>query len=114
MMSIRSIALILVMFILTAGCAGMEAPTPERFVPPWSGASALHLGDSKDYVRSQWGDPESINQIGIDEVGLPVEEWIYVGSKLPVIEIEPKMLAKGENLIFTGSALTGYKKKDSE
>ena len=114
MMSIRYISLILFMLVLTTGCAGLEAPAPERFVPPWSGASPLHLGDSKDYVRSQWGDPERINQAGVDEVGLAKEEWVYVGQKLPVIEIEPKILVKGENLIFTGSALTGYAKKDSE
>jgi len=114
MMSIRYISLILFMLVLTTGCAGLEAPAPERFVPPWSGASPLHLGDSKDYVRSQWGDPERINQTGVDEVGLVKEEWVYSGQKLPVIEIEPKMLVKGENLIFTGNALTGYAKKDSE
>jgi hypothetical protein len=107
-----SIILILFAFILT-GCAGLEAPNPERFVPPWSGASALHLGDSKDYVIDQWGEPEHINQIGIDEVGLSIEEWVYSGRKLPVIEIEPKVLVKGENLIFTGRSLTGYKPKDS-
>jgi hypothetical protein len=107
------ISLMLVCGIL-AGCAGLEAPTPERFVPPWSGASALHLGDSKDYVKDQWGEPEYINQIGVDEVGLVKEEWIYTGRKLPVIEIEPSMLVKGENLIFTGNALTGYVKKTSE
>ena len=114
-MSIRSISLILFMLIVTvAGCAGVGMPTVERLVPPWSGASPLHLGDSKDYVRSQWGDPESINKTGVDEVGLSIEEWVYVGQKLPVIEIEPKMLVKGKNLIFTGNALTGYAKKDSE
>jgi hypothetical protein len=110
-MIMRIIATLVLLSVLT-GCAGLEAPTPERFIPPWSGASALHLGDSKDYVRDQWGDPESINHLGVDEVGLEREEWIYSGRKLPVIEIEPKMLVKGENLIFTGRALTGYKPKE--
>jgi hypothetical protein len=112
-MKYNVIILILFALILT-GCAGLEAPTPERFIPPWSGASALHLGDKKDYVISQWGEPEYINQLGVDEVGLVKEEWVYAGRKLPVIEIEPKMLVKGKNLIFTGNALTGYVKKDKE
>jgi hypothetical protein len=112
-MKYNIIILILSALILT-GCMGLEAPTPQRFVPPLSGASPLHLGASKDYVKSQWGDPEYINQIGVDEVGLVKEEWVYAGRKLPVIEIEPKMLVTSPNLIFTGSALTGYTKKDKE
>jgi hypothetical protein len=112
-MKYNIIILILSALILT-GCMGLEAPTPQRFVPPLSGASPLHLGASKDYVRSQWGDPEYINQIGVDEVGLVKEEWVYSGRKLPVIEIEPKMLVSSPNLIFTGNALTGYAKKDKE
>jgi len=99
--------------VLVAGCAGIEAPSPERFIPPLSGASPLHLGASKDYVTSQWGEPEAIIDRGNDEVGLSIEEWVYSGRKLPVIEIEPKVLVKGENLIFTGRSLTGYKPKDS-
>jgi hypothetical protein len=106
------ISFILIMILLLSGCAGLEAPTPERFIPPWSGASALNLGDSKEHVRDQWGEPERINYLGVDEVGLIKEEWIYEGRKLPVIEIEPKMLVKGKNLVFTGHALTGYKAKD--
>ncbi|MDD5504153.1 MAG: hypothetical protein PHV77_02420 [Candidatus Omnitrophica bacterium] len=100
--------------LVFTGCAGLEAPSPQRFIPPWSGASPLHLGDSKDYVREQWGEPEYIKDLGHDEVGLVKEEWVYAGRKLPVIEIEPKMLVKGDNLIFAGRALVGYKEKDAE
>jgi hypothetical protein len=107
-------ASLILLTVLISGCAGLEAPNPERFVPPWSGANALRLGDKKDYVISQWGEPDTINQIGVDEVGLVKEEWIYSAGKLPVIEVEPRMLVKGQNLIFTGNTLTGYEKKYSE
>jgi hypothetical protein len=110
-MLMRILVPILLVLAIT-GCASMEMPTAERFIPPLSGASPLHLGATKDYVRDQWGDPEEINSLGYDEVGLEKEEWIYTGRKLPVIEIEPKLLVKGENLIFTGHALTGYRKKE--
>ncbi|MFA5069104.1 MAG: hypothetical protein WC300_05850 [Candidatus Omnitrophota bacterium] len=112
-MRIFYIYLMLHMFIL-AGCAGLEAPAPQRFIPPWNGASPLHLGDNKDYVREQWGEPEYIKDLGHDEVGLVKEEWVYAGRKLPVIEIEPKMLVQGDNLVFTGHALVGYRQKDGE
>lgn len=109
-----SVLSLILISIMLAGCMGLEAPTPKRFIPPLSGASPLHLGASKDFVRSEWGDPEYINTLGVDEVGLVKEEWVYAGRKLPVIEIEPKMLVTSPNLIFTGNALTGYSKKDSD
>ena len=96
--------------IFTAGCAGIEPPSPERLIPPWNGASPLHLGDSKDFVLDKWGEPDLIIQIGVDDVGLVQEEWIYDGT-YPVLEIESKMLTKSKSLIFTGNALTGYKPK---
>jgi len=102
--------LCIVVGIFTAGCAGIEPPSPNRLMPPWNGASPLHLGDSKDLVLDKWGEPDRIAQIGVDDVGLVQEEWIYDGT-YPVLEIESKILAKSESLIFTGNALTGYKPK---
>lgn len=105
------IILCFVVSIFGAGCAGIEPPSPERLIPPWNGASPLHLGDSKDFVLDKWGEPDAIIQIGVDDVGLIQEEWIYDGT-YPVLEIEPKILTKSESLIFTGNALTGYKPKE--
>jgi hypothetical protein len=106
--------IILLCFIISIfgnGCAGIEPPSPGRLIPPWDGASPLHLGDSKDFVLDKWGEPDEIIQIGVDDVGLIQEEWIYDGT-YPVLEIESKILTRGESLIFTGNALTGYKPKE--
>lgn len=104
------IILCLLISMFGIGCAGIDAPSPERLMPPWNSASSLHLGDSKDFVLDKWGEPDLIIQIGVDDVGLVQEEWVYRGT-YPVLEIEAKILTRSESLIFTGDALTGYKLK---
>ncbi len=97
--------------LFLTGCAGIEAPSPERLMPPWNGASPLHLGESKDMVMDKWGEPDYIRQIGVDDVGLVREEWVY-DNRYPILEIENDMLTRSQSLIFTGNALTGYKEKE--
>lgn len=108
----RYLILLCVLVCVTGGgCAGIEPPSPKRLMPPWNGPSPLHLGDSKDLVIDRWGEPDQIRQTGVDDVGLVQEEWIYDG-KYPVLELDAKILARSQSLIFTGNALTGYKPKE--
>ena len=104
----KYILLFIFVLIFAAGCADVNAPSPERLLPPWGASDSLRLGDSKDLVRNYWGDPDEIIDLGVDDVGLPREEWVYTG-KYPIIEGGSRLFTKTSSLIFTGNALTGYK-----
>lgn len=97
--------------IFIIGCAEIEPPGPEKILAPWSGVSPVQLGESKDSVRSKWGEPDEIRQLGADELGLIREEWVYFG-RYPEVPIDYKYLSKTKRLIFTGESLTGYETGD--
>ena len=97
--------------IFLIGCAEIEPPSPDKILAPWSGVSPVQLGESKDSVRDKWGEPDKINLLGADEVGLVREEWVYRGRYTDV-PVDYQYLSKTKSLIFTGESLTGYKTGD--
>jgi len=102
----RLIVLCLILAVYVIGCAGIEVPSPQEVLPPWTDGANVHLGESKDSVRSKWGEPDEIRYLGADEVGLHKEEWIY-RDRYPEIPVEG-ILFRGSRLTFTGDSLTAY------
>lgn len=104
---VKVIASSLLLSIFIIGCAGIEPPhLAQRVLPPWSDGANVKLGENKDSVRDKWGEPDEIRYLGVDDVGLRKEEWIY-RDRYPEIPMEG-MLFKGSYLIFTGDSLTSY------
>ena len=103
---IKTLIVIFMTLPLLAGCAGIESPSPQRVLPPWSGTQNLKIGMSKDKVLEEWGEPNERVDKGRDDVGLLIEEWIYYGE-YPLLN--RKILSQGARLTFTGSSLTSFK-----
>ena len=106
MLKINMVALIIAAIFL-AGCAEIEPPSPDQIMAPWTGASPVHLGESKDSIRDKWGEPDEVNPLGADEVGLLKEEWVYRG-RYSDVPVDYHYLSKTKRLIFIGESLTGY------
>lgn len=96
---------------LFSGCAGIDPPGPDRILAPWAGTPAVRIGESKDSVRDKWGEPDEINGLGTDSVGLVKEEWVYFG-RYPSIPVDRMYLSKTKRLMFTGNSVTGYEPKE--
>ena len=104
---IRLLIACLVLSLFMLGCAEIQPPSPKQILTPWSGVAPVQLGESKESIIDNWGEPDEIIQLGADETGLIREEWIYHG-RYPDIPIDKKYLSKTKQLIFTGDSLTGY------
>ena len=103
---IKALIIILMAIPLLAGCAGIEPPSPQKVLPPWSGTQNLSIGMSKDKVLEEWGEPSERLAKGRDDVGLLIEEWVYYGE-YPLVN--RKILSQGARLTFTSSSLTSFK-----
>jgi len=103
------VSLLLVFIFL--GCAEIEPPSPKEILTPFSGMSPVTLGESKDSVRDKWGEPDEIELLGADDVGLVREAWIYHG-RYEDVPVDYKYLSKSKRLIFTGESLTAYEGGD--
>ena len=51
-------------FALLSGCAEIKPPTPEEIMREPLGQSPLRIGMSKEKVKSMWGEPDVIRNLG--------------------------------------------------
>jgi len=103
----RVLVTYVILGLLLIGCAGIDPPTPKKILTPFAGMSPVQLGESKDSVRDKWGEPDEIEMLGADDVGLIREAWIYRG-RYSDVPVDYKYLSKTKRLIFTGDSLTAY------
>jgi hypothetical protein len=104
--------ILIVLSLITAGCAGIEPPSPQRVLRPLSDPPPFHLGDSKELIKDTLGEPDHINQLGGDEVGLIKEEWVYQAKSPKLIDRE--YMRNDLRLIFTGDTLTSYRSEEPQ
>jgi len=109
----RFLVLLALLAFVFVGCAEIELPPAKKILAPWSGTSPVQLGESKDSVRGKWGEPDEIELLGADEVGLIKEAWVYRG-RYSDIPVDYKYLSKTKRLIFTGDSLTAYEGGEQE
>ena len=95
--------------LLLAGCARGLASSPDS---PFC-APPVTLGDHMNEVKEMWGEPDEINKLGYDEMGLKKEEWIYrsEGSDVPVGHA---FVCVTHQLVFTDKQLTSINTYEDE
>lgn len=92
-------------FIL-AGCAAIEAPTPEEVVSHPLGTEAVKVGMTKSEVESLWGKPDDITVVEDKEKWKgPREVWTY-RAQASAIPVDAGYLSKTKKLYFDGDNLT--------
>lgn len=106
----KPLLLTAVFVLFLTGCAGIEPPSPKALLTPWSSTPSTRLGDSKEKILSKWGEPDEINNIGVDELGNAKEEWVYRG-RYPTAPVDYKYLSKTKYLYFEGNNLVGEETK---
>ncbi len=89
------------------GCADFVTPTGRYAVThPWDVSAPISRGTSKAEILEQWGKPDTVIPHGVDELGLPKEEWVYQAkADLP---IDYRYLSKTKRILFTGDHVTGW------
>ncbi|UCH12146.1 MAG: hypothetical protein JSW18_04840 [Candidatus Omnitrophota bacterium] len=98
-------------FFLT-GCAEIEPPGPDVLISPWSSMPNIRLGDTKEDVISRWGEPDEKNEIGVDELGVAKEEWVYYG-RYPMVPVDYQYVSKTKYLYFEGNILIRQETKSA-
>ncbi len=112
MIHIKVAVLIGLITFLITGCAEIEPPTPDKIISPWSSMPNIRLGDTKNDVLSRWGEPDERNQIGVDELGVAKEQWVYYG-RYPMAPIDYQYVSKTKCLYFEGNTLVRQETKDA-
>ena len=90
-----------------AGCADFVTPTGRYLVShPWDAGTPISRGTSKAELLEKWGKPDTVIPLGVDELGIPKEEWVYQAKADVPIDI--RYLSKTKRIIFTGDHVTGW------
>ncbi|MFH0732923.1 MAG: hypothetical protein V2A72_08445 [Candidatus Omnitrophota bacterium] len=103
---------IIMLISAIAGCAEITPPSPEAIISPWSSMPNIRLGDTKEDVISRWGEPDEKNEIGVDELGVSKQEWVYYG-RYPVAIVDYQYLSKTKYLYFEGNILVRQETKST-
>lgn len=93
-----------------SGCAEIEPPNPEAIISPWSSMPNIRLGDTKEDVLSRWGEPDEKRQVGVDELGVAKEQWLYYG-RYPMVPVDYQYVSKTKHLYFEGNILVRQEAK---
>jgi len=101
----------LVLFGMVVGCVGCTdfvSPTGRyAMTHPWNVGPPISRGTSKAEVLEKWGEPDSVIPLGVDELGISREEWVYQArADLPV---DFRYLSQTKRIIFSGEYVTGWK-----
>ncbi|MBN1406046.1 MAG: hypothetical protein JW946_05965 [Candidatus Omnitrophica bacterium] len=110
MKKIMILSIPLVIFFIS-GCAEIQPPNPVDIITsPFGSATDSHIGDNKDDVISRWGEPDEKNEIGVDEIGVKKEQWVYYG-RYPMAPVDYRYISKTKYLYFEGNALVRQETK---
>lgn len=90
------------------GCGDFLAPTGRYAIThPWDAGPPISRGTSKAEVLAKWGPPDAVIPLGLDELGIFKEEWIYQARADVPIDI--RYLSKTKRILFAGDFVTGWK-----
>ena len=106
------VSLIFTFILFIAGCAEIKPPGPDVLISPWSSMPNIRSGDTKEDVISRWGEPDEKNQIGVDELGVAKEEWVYYG-RYPMVPVDYRYVSKTKCLYFEGNILVRQETKSA-
>lgn len=92
--------------IVTVLCGfGDMRPTGFERVGSGMFQEPLRLGMSKGEVRSRWGEPDHMEPIAGDKLGLQREEWIYEGRSKSTAVFDYRFFYPTQRLVFEGDSL---------
>jgi len=98
------LTLIFTVSLLFAGCSEFDTPTGyEAMTRPFGNAASFSRGTSKEEVRADWGEPDQILPLGVDELGNRREEWVYKGRLN--VPIDYGYVSHTQHLYFEGNSL---------
>ncbi len=104
--------LAIVFTLFLTGCAEIEPPTPDAIISPWSSMPNIRLGNTKEEVISRWGKPDTINKLGVDELGVAKEKWIYYG-RYPMVPVDYQYVSRTKYLYFEVNILVRQETKSA-
>lgn len=103
----RIAGIVSLLVVAGTGCSDFIAPTGKYAVThPWDAGPPISRGTSKAEILEKWGQPDTIVPLGVDELGLPKEEWIYQAKA--DVPIDYRYLSKNKRIVFTGDHVTGW------
>lgn len=93
--------------IAAGGCADFVKPTGHYAIThPWDTSTPISRGTSKAQVLEVWGKPDAVIPRGVDELGIPKEEWVYQGRA--DVPLDYRYLSKTKHILFSGDHVTGW------
>ena len=106
--------LLIALPLVFSGCSDIETPTAkEALTHPLGTQPPFQRGTSKKEVLAYWGEPDQVVVHGVDELGLPKEEWIYT-ARLPGVPIDVRYVSKTKHLFFEGENLVRWETEEGE
>ena len=94
---------------LAAGCSEIKGPSPkEALSRPLGTGAPFPRGTPKAKVLADWGTPDDVIVLGVDELGTVREEWIYHG-RIQNLPIDYEYVSRTKHLFFEGEALVNWK-----
>ena len=103
-----NIILVPIFLLVFSGCAEIKVPTPEyALTHPLSTKTMVTRGTPKDEVIEKWGEPDDIIKMGVDDMGLKKEAWIYE-AWFPGTPLDYRHFSRKKKVYFTGDYVTGY------
>ena len=96
-------AVILVVISCVIGYLPAHAQEAGKKNPIWCTPPAAP-GDTKDKIKTNWGDPDIVKDLGKDETGLRKEEWVYSSKPFTFLSKNEYVCAT-QHLVFIGNNL---------
>ena len=91
-----------------AGCADVIKPTAHyAMTHPLDTGSMVSMGTSRDEVKEKWGEPDLIEKLGYDDMGLEKESWTY-NAWFPKAPLDYRHFSRDKKIYFTGGYVTGF------
>jgi hypothetical protein len=100
-------ALCVIFTLALSGCAEITPPRPGEILESPFGKGPLHLGMTKDEVRSLWGEPTSIETKDPDRWGTSRESWTYE-AQFQSLPVDVGYASKTKHLEFDGENLVSF------
>ncbi|MDD5680045.1 MAG: hypothetical protein PHI59_02260 [Candidatus Omnitrophica bacterium] len=102
------LALFFIFVMSMYGCAEINPfEAPEEVMRHPLGTESIKTGMSKEEVTKEWGKPDIINALGVqDATGSQQEVWIYKARQYAGIPVDAGYLSKNKYLYFDGNNLT--------
>lgn len=104
-----NICYLVLSLIVSSGCADVKTPTAHYAIThPLSTKTMVSQGTSKEEVREKWGEPSSVEYLGVDDMGFIKEVWIYK-PWFPETPLDYRHFSRAKCIYFTGNYVTGFK-----